>query len=179
MTRSSRSYVTGVHQKMSTQSSRSSRRDSIARNRWLVHCALIIAFLGVVISAIFLSKPYLGHSGVTDHAIIGFIILGLVVAHLLQRRHAVRRLLTRLANRETLTATRSSQGASDLILWLLTLNAMISGTTDFLIGHQILLPIPGPIIIEKWHAFSALVLLIYVMVHVIRRRSRLRTSRIR
>jgi hypothetical protein len=65
-----------------------------------------------------------------------------------------------------------------LILWLLTLNVMVSGTVDFVLGHETLLPVPGPLIFQKWHGFSAIVLFVYVTVHVIRRRSRLRTSRI-
>lgn len=163
---------------MTTKASRATRGDSIARNRWFVHCSLIIGFLVAVISAIFLSKQYAGHSGVTDHAIFGLIVLALIVVHLLQRRHTVRRLLARFANREPSTSARSRQADADMILWLLALNAMISGSADFVSGYQILLPIPGPIIFQKWHAFSSLVLLVYVIVHVIRRRSRLHTSHI-
>ena len=68
---------------------------------------------------------------------------------------------------------------SDLILWLLIVNATASGVADFLVGHTIFLSLPGPGFFHKWHAMSALVLLVYVIVHVIRRRSRLRTSHVR
>jgi len=49
-----------------------------------------------VISAIFLSRKYLGHSGTTDHSIIGLLVLLLVIVHLAQRRQTVRWLVSRL-----------------------------------------------------------------------------------
>jgi hypothetical protein len=156
-----------------------SRGDSIARSRWLVHLALILGFLAAVISAIFLSRKYLGHSGITDHAIIGLAVLVLVIVHLTQRRRTVQRLLTRLFGHESSTSHQTRQAESDMILWLLTLNAMVSGVADFIVGHTIFLPIPGPNILQKWHALSVVVLLVYVIVHVVRRRKRLRTSHVR
>jgi uncharacterized membrane-anchored protein YitT (DUF2179 family) len=155
------------------------KRDRISRNRWLIHLALIVSFLAAVASAIFLSKKYLGHSGTTDHSIIGLIVFALVAVHLFQRRHTVQRLLSRLVGRGGSTSTRSRQAASDLILWLLLLNATVSGVADFIVGHTIFLSIPGPSILQKWHAMSVVVLLVYVIVHVTRRRARLRSSRIR
>jgi hypothetical protein len=68
---------------------------------------------------------------------------------------------------------------SDVILWLLFLNTTISGIADFIVGHTIFLSLPGPNILQKWHALAVLVLLVYVIVHVIRRRTRLRTSHVR
>jgi hypothetical protein len=151
----------------------------MARNRWLVHLTLILCFLAAVVSAVFLSRKYLGHSGTTDHSIIGLIVLGLVLVHLTQRRQTVRRLLSRLFGRPTSTNRQLRLATSDMILWLLTLNAMVSGIADFVVGHTIFLSIPGPNILQKWHAMSVLVLLVYVIVHVVRRRGRLRTSQIR
>ena len=132
-----------------------------------------------MISAIFLSRKYLGYSGTTDHSIIGLLVLALVLVHLTQRRHTVRRFISQLFGRQRSTSHQKRQVASDTILWLLTLNAMVSGVVDFLVGHTIILSIPGPNILHKWHAMSVLVLLVYVIVHVIRRRKRLRTSHIR
>jgi hypothetical protein len=151
----------------------------MARNRWLVHLTLILGFLAAVISAIFLSRKYLGHSGTTDHSIIGLLVLVIVIVHLTQRRHTVRRLISRLFGRQSSTGHRSRRAESDMILWILTLNAMVSGVADFVVGHTIFLPVPGPNIFQKWHAMSVLVLLVYVIVHVVRRRGRLRTSQIR
>jgi uncharacterized membrane protein len=144
-----------------------------------VHLALITAFLGAVISAVFLSRKYLGHSGTTDHSIIGLIVLGLVLVHLMQRRHTVGRLVSQLFGRQSSAGRQLRLAESDGILWLLTLNAVISGIADFVVGHTIYLSIPGPFVLQKWHLMSVVVLLVYVTVHVIRRRKRLRTSHIR
>ena len=148
-----------------------------ANVRFLVHLLLVAAFIASLLSALEISRHYFGRSGITDHAIIGFVVLAFIIVHLTQRRHTVKRLLATLAHR-TKNATSSRRAASDLILWLLTLNVMVSGTVDFVLGHETLLPVPGPLIFQKWHGFSAIVLVVYVTVHVIRRRSRLRTSRI-
>jgi hypothetical protein len=66
-----------------------------------------------------------------------------------------------------------------MILWLLTLNATASGFADFVMGRTIYLPIPLPAFLQKWHLLSVVVLLVYVVVHVLRRRRRLRRSHIR
>jgi hypothetical protein len=145
----------------------------------VVHLALILGLLAAMISAVFLSRKYVGHSGTTDHSIIGLVVLALVIVHLTQRRQTVRRLISRLFVRPSLTGRQSRQAESDLILWILTLNAVVSGVADFVVGHTIFLSIPGPTILQKWHAMSVLVLLVYVIVHVVRRRGRLRSSHIR
>src|SRR5487761_2375243 len=58
--------------------------DSIARNRWFVHPLLIVGFLVALISAAFLSRRYLGHSGTGDYAFWGPMVLALVVVHLVR-----------------------------------------------------------------------------------------------
>lgn len=156
-----------------------SPRDSIARSRWVVHLALIIGFVVATLSAIFLSRKYLGHSGTTDHSIIGLLVLALVLVHLTQRRNTVKRLVSRFFGGHGSSGHRTRLAVSDTILWILTLNAMVSGFVDFLVGHTIFLSIPGPSILQKWHAMSVLILLVYVIVHVVRRRGRLRASHIR
>lgn len=140
---------------------------------------MILSFIAAVVSAVFLSKKYLGHSGTTDHSIIGLIVLGFVLVHLTQRRQTVRRLLSRLIGQTSSLVRQTRLAVSDMILWILTLNAIVSGVADFLVGHTIFLSVPGPTILQKWHAMSVLVLLVYVIVHVVRRRKRLRTSHIR
>lgn len=154
------------------------RQHSVALWRWLVHVLLIVGFLGTVISAIYLSRKYLGHSGTTNHVIVGLIVFGLIIIHLIQRRRTVGRLVTGFVRRNTSSAALR-RATSDTILWILTLDVMVSGFADFVHGSQILLPIPGPIVFQKWHELSAVVLLLYVAVHVIRRRARLRSSHIR
>jgi uncharacterized membrane protein YoaK (UPF0700 family) len=76
-----------------------SRKDTIARSRWTIHQLLIVGFLAAVVSAILLSKKYLGHSGTTNHSIIGLIVLVLVLMHLWQRRRTVGRPFARANNR--------------------------------------------------------------------------------
>jgi hypothetical protein len=149
-----------------------------ANVRFLVHLLLVAAFVATLLSALEISRRYFGLSGITDHAIVGFIALAFILVHLIQRRHTVKRLLATLAHR-TKSSAASRRATSDLILWLLTLNVMVSGTVDLVNGHETLLPIPGPFILQKWHGFSAIVLFVYVLVHALRRRSRFRTSRIR
>lgn len=163
---------------MSNQSEPAPRKDSVARRRWAVHFALIIGFIAAATSPIFLSKKYLGHSGTTNHSIIGLIVLALVLAHLWQRRRTVWRLISRFWGQRS-PSVRKRMAVSDTILWLLFLNATVSGIADFVVGHTIFLSIPGPNILQKWHAISVLILLVYVIVHVIRRRTRLRTSHVR
>lgn len=139
---------------------------------------LVVGFLASALSPVFLSRRYLGHSGTTDHAVICLVVLALVLAHLAQRRHTLKRLVAQLLHRGNAGARGRSLASSDLVLLVLTLNAMASGTVDYLVGHTIYVPVPGPPILQKWHAMSSLVLLIYVSTHVIRRRRRLRLSQI-
>ncbi len=163
---------------MVVQSKSQSRVSSIVRSRGLIHFALILGFVASLVSLAFLTRQYFGLWGTTDHGIIGLLVLGFVLVHLWQRRRTVRRLLSRLVGRHNVSDHASLQAISDLILWLLTLNVMISGLADFLVGHTIYLPIPGPYILQRWHAMGVIVLLIYVIVHVIRRRKRLVRSHI-
>src|ERR1700688_4475767 len=128
---------------MTVQSESRSRKEYISRNRWIVHFALILGFVPAILSAIELSKKYLGHSGVTDHSIIGLVVLAFVLAHLIQRRRTVGRLSTTLVGLRRTTETRTRLAVSDAILWLLTLNVMVSGFVDFIDGHTIFLSIPG------------------------------------
>lgn len=153
-------------------------RTPASRRRWSVNVVLILGFVASGLSPIFLSRTYLGHSGTTDHAIASVLVLGVVLIHLWQRRRTIRRLTTRLLARSMPVRDRSHLAQSDLLLWILTVNATLSGVTDYVVGHPTMLAVPGPFIIQKWHAMSALVLLIYVVTHVIRRRRRLRWSQI-
>ncbi len=89
----------------------------------------------------------------------------------------MRVLLLAAVGRPKATPTRY-RGWSDFVLFLLTLNVMVSGLGDYVVEHTIFLPIPGPYVLQKWHAMSALILLIYVVTHVVRRRRRLWRSRI-
>lgn len=143
----------------------------------MVHLALIIGFAASLATAITLSKKYLGHSGTTNHAIISVVVFVILLVHLCQRRHTIARFASQLTGRRGRSKT-SRLALSDTILWLIVANTMVSGIADYVVGHTIFLPLPGPVVIQKWHGFSAIVLLVYVTVHVLRRRPRLRTSHI-
>jgi len=138
----------------------------------------MLGFLAALVSPIFLSRRYLGHSGTTDHAILGIIAVVIVLVHLTQRRRTVRRLVTQLVGRSAAAGRQTRRALSDTILWILVVNAVLSGVVDFVAGHLVELPVPGPYILHKWHAMAALVLVVYVIVHVTRRRRQLRSSHI-
>ena len=64
-----------------------------------------------------------------------------------------------------------------LLLLYITLNVLVSGVLDWSRGVLIQQPLPRPF--DRWHADSGLVLVVYLAVHVWRRRKRLRRSTIR
>jgi hypothetical protein len=69
-----------------------------------------------------------------------------------------------------------------VVLALLTLNVLASGTCDSLSGNQVILHPRGigiPFRDIGWHVLSAIVLLVYLCVHVARRWRRIRRSAIR
>jgi hypothetical protein len=102
--------------------------------------------------------------------------------HLVQRRHTVARLLTNLGCARTWLRHRGRLAWSDLVLALLTLNALASGTYDLLTGNQVILhphTIGIPFRDIGWHVLSALVLLVYLCIHVARRWGNIRRSAIR
>ena len=66
---------------------------------------------------------------------------------------------------------------SDFLLFFITLNVLVSGVLDWNRGGPIQVPLPRPF--GRWHLDSGLVLVVYLAVHVWRRRKRLRRSTIR
>jgi len=66
---------------------------------------------------------------------------------------------------------------SDLLLLFITVNVLVSGVVDWSRGAPTRLPLPKPF--YRWHLDSGLVLVVYLVVHVWRRKRRLRTSTIR
>ena len=150
----------------------SEKRITIAqRRRWLVHLTLIMMFLvSILIVAL--------RSGIGLHEIVGLVFAGLVVAHLMQRRNRVRGLLAQLAS---VTSWRRRGGRlawSDLALTFIFVNLIVSGVADYFYGQPgifITVGLPKPM---RWHSASAIALLVYLIVHVIRRFRRLRHSRV-
>lgn len=104
------------------------------------------------------------------HILLGLVFVGLVVAHLLQRRRTSRALLTRLAGVSMLLRPAGRLALSDALLTALTLAMFVSGMWDWLAGH------PTKI---RWHALTGVALTGYLVVHTVRRRRRLVRSQVR
>jgi hypothetical protein len=145
------------------------------RGLWLIHLTLIAVFAGSVATVVLIPEG-------TPHVVVGLAFVAMVGIHVAQRRHTVTRLLGNLVRARSWLSRRGRLAWSDLILTLLTLNVLASGTYDLLSSNKLMLH-PSDIGIPMrdigWHALSALVLLVYLCVHVARRWGRLRRSVIR
>jgi len=146
------------------------------RWRWWVHVALLATLVAAMVSLVFLS-----HS-ITLHVVIGSLFLAFLVSHLAQRRRTVRKLLSQLLGGGRRAGRPPKLAISDAILGFLALNVLLSGVVDGLRHHATYLPLltslslpPG---LTRWHQLSGLVLVVYAVVHALRRRSRLRRSHI-
>jgi hypothetical protein len=148
-----------------------------AHNRWLVHLGLLATFIAA------LASVTVYQTSLTIHIILGLAFVGLAAVHIAQRRQTVGRLATQLTHARGWFKPRGRLAISDVILFLLTLNVLVSGVVDWVRGYKAALPIEAVTGLHVrfigWHVFSAIVLLCYLLVHVIRRRGRLRHSRIR
>lgn len=116
------------------------------------------------------------------HLVVGSAFVTLAAVHVAQRRHTVARLLGILGRAHTWFRRRGRLAWSDVVLTLLTLNVLVSGTYDLLSGTQVILhprAVGIPFRDIGWHVASTLVLLVYLCVHVARRWSRIRRSAIR
>ena len=147
------------------------------RRRWFVHLGLLITLAGSLLSLIWLSRS------ITIHVVIGVLFLVFLCGHLYQRRRTMVALLRRMVRVNLRTTASGRLAISDTILLLLVANVLISGIVDAL-NHQetqltFLASIGFPPGLVQWHKLSAFILVLYVVVHVSRRRKRLRNSRIR
>ncbi len=142
-----------------------------ARFRLLVHLGLLGAVAGAF------ATLQLLHVRDTYHVVVGFAFGGLVVVHLLQRRHRIARMVTRIRRAGPRVEREIRLMASDTVLALLTLNVVVSGFVDWERGAQTMLPLPQPF--GRWHGISSIVLVGYLIVHVTRRWGRIRRSTIR
>jgi hypothetical protein len=147
------------------------------RSRWLVHLWLIITFAAAPLSWLFT------HHDLTIHVALALAFFGLVGVHLAQRRRTAGRLAAQFAHVRSWFKPRGRLAFSDLILLLLTLNVMVSGTVDWLVGYNTAFPLRAltglPVSYIGWHTLSTLVLIVYLVVHIIRRRQHFRISHIR
>jgi hypothetical protein len=147
------------------------------RHRWLVHLWLIVTFVAAPLSLLFT------HHSMTIHIGLALAFFGLECVHLTQRRRTTGRLATQFAHLRSWCKPRGRLAFSDLILLLFTLNVMVSGMVDWLVGYNTPFPLRTltglPISYIGWHTLSTLVLIVYLLVHIVRRRKHLRISRIR
>ena len=151
-----------------------SRAAARARSRWTVHLALLITItVALVPLLLFGVSPR-----VTVHVVIACLFLGLVIVHLAQRRHMLRRLAAQLARAGSRLKGRRL-AVSDAIFAFLVLNVLASGIYDLVTGRNTRVPVPGIHLFIGWHSLSSLLFLGYLIAHVIRRRKRLRRSQIR
>jgi hypothetical protein len=143
--------------------------------RFAVHLLLLATFAASLASVTLITEG-------SPHLVIGLAFVALVGVHAVQRRHTVARLLGNLGRARTWFGRRGRLAWSDLVLALLTLNVLVSGTYDLASGNQMILHPRGvgiPFRDIGWHVASALVLLVYLIVHVARRLGRIRRSAIR
>jgi hypothetical protein len=132
-------------------------RGSVARS--LVHVGLI-ATAGTSL----VLEPVLA-----IHMLLGLTFVGLVIAHLMQRRRVSTRLLDRLRTHPIPDSKASRLAAADAVLLAMTTVMLASGLWDWFAGH------PTRI---RWHAISGVLLAGMLLTHAWRRRRRLLGSRI-
>jgi hypothetical protein len=142
-----------------------------ARSRWLVHLGLLCSAAGA------LGTLQLLHVRVALHTDVGLAFVGLVLVHLAQRRQTLARMASRIVQSRTPFERRIRLAGSDVILFILTLNVLVSGILDWSRGQPTQLPLPVPF--DRWHLDSGLALVLYLAVHVWRRRKRVWRSTIR
>ncbi len=142
-----------------------------SRSRFAVHLGLLCSVAAA------LGTLQLLHVRVAYHADVGLAFVGLVLVHLIQRRHTLARMAKGIAGPRTFFGRTIRLTISDVLLFVITLNVLVSGIVDWGRGAPTQLPLPKPF--YRWHLDSGLVLVIYLGVHVWRRRRRLRRSTIR
>jgi hypothetical protein len=143
------------------------------QSRWAVHIGLLVTAVAS------LGTLQLLHVRVAYHSVVGLVFVGLVLVHLVQRRHTIARMTTQLVRARTFVERKFRLTVSDLVLFFITMNVLVSGIVDWQRGTPTHLPfhLTGPL--GRWHADTTVALVIYLTVHVVRRRKRLRQSKIR
>lgn len=148
-----------------------------AEQRWLVHLGLLVTFAAALGSFALLS------GSMTVHVALGLAFAALVAVHLGQRRRTTARLARQLARLRSLVRPAGRLALADIVLGLLVVNVVVSGTVDLVRGRKTSLPVEAltglHVPFLGWHAFSVVLLLGDLAVHVGRRRRRLRASTVR
>lgn len=150
------------------------RSSGRAYSRWAVHLALLTTVIVALVPLLLFGF----NPRVTIHVVIACAFLGLVIIHLVQRRHTLRRLIAQLTRAGSRVKGRRL-ALSDAIFGLLIANVLASGIYDLVTGRNTRVPVPGIHLFIGWHSLSSLLFLGYLIAHVVRRRKRLRRSQIR
>lgn len=149
----------GAHMSRALQQ-RPARSRRPAALRLLVHVGLILT---ATVSLVF--EPVL-----SLHILLGLGFIALVAVHLAQRRRVSASLMARLPHPRGWLRPSGRLAFADLLLAALTLAMLASGLWDWLSGH------PTKI---RWHAITGVLLAGFLVAHTVRRRYRLRSSRVR
>lgn len=145
-----------------------------ARSRWTVHLALLITLTAALLPLLMFGSS----ARVPVHVVIACVFLGLVIVHLAQRRHTLRKLVIQLGRAGSRIRGRRL-AVSDAIFAFLIGNVLASGIYNLATGQNARVPLPGIHLFIGWHALSSVLFVGYLITHVLRRRRRLRRSRIR
>ncbi len=145
------------------------------RTRFAVHLLLLATFAASLATVTLITEGW-------PHLAAGSAFVALAILHVVQRRRTVARLVGSLSRARTWFRRRGRLAWSDVVLAALTLNVLVSGIGDLITGNQVILhpsEVGIPFRDMGWHVLSALVLLVYLCVHVARRWGRIRRSAIR
>ncbi len=140
--------------------------------RFVVHLLLLATFAASLATVTLVTEGW-------PHLVVGSAFAALAILRVVQRRHTVARLFGTLGRARTWLRRRGRLAWSDLVLSLLTLDVLVSGTYDLVSGNQVILhprDVGIPFRDIGWLMASALVLLGYLCVHVARRWGRIRRS---
>jgi hypothetical protein len=148
-----------------------SRSKWSARTRFAVHLGLLCS------AAAALGTLQLLHVQVRYHTVVGLAFVGLVLVHLAQRRHTLARMAKGIVRPRKRVERRIRLTVSDVLLFVITVNVLVSGIVDWSRGAPTQVPLPAPF--YRWHLDSGIILVVYLTVHVWRRKKRLRRSTIR
>jgi hypothetical protein len=154
-----------------TTSTKTRSSDPLGTRRWQVHLGLIASF-GVALFVV------IAHTGISVHIVAGLCFAALVSAHLVQRRRTVRALAGSLVEPPTWRSRRGRLALADAVLVFLAANVVLSGIVDWASARPAMVQLLPGLRPLNWHTTSSLLLLVYVIVHVVRRRAKLRHSHI-
>ena len=101
-----------------------------ARSRWTVHLALLITITVALVPLLLFHVSL----RVTVHVVIACVFLGLVIVHLAQRRHTLRRLIAQLASVGSRAKGRRLAISSAIFAFLVA-NVLASGIVDLATGQ--------------------------------------------